>query len=309
MSCLFSEAETFGVKSAQSSKVRNYSKIYIPDINMFLRDAVFFWFKNECPHFESVSWACSQLRCSENSQSGSLVKGVFVTCCDKIIALLPMKEMLMFWWDVAFFLTCTYKEKLFYGKDMKDNVKKTRSLFLLKQKDRFCIVLIQKVINGIQIKHIVCVCYFCTYYWLFALTFVNTTLFASVFPPSCWDLCVCVLHLYLFLGLEAQMYIRLILVPAVEPQQGLKDSLHSLLRKSLQETHTHTHPYIHNGWSKTLQETAQGNSCQARADYFPPYFLFLYFPSFPSPLLITPRFCVCILSSSSWGHCTDVWSF
>lgn len=125
------------------------------------------------------------------------------------------------------------------------------------------------------------------------------------YPPStfqyqrsvCSDLSVCPPHMHLLFGTEAQMYIHLILVPAVKPQQGLKDSLHSLLRKSLQETHTH--PYIHNGWSKTLQETAQGNSCQARADYFPPYFLFLCFPSFPSPLLITPRFYVCILSSSS----------
>lgn len=101
------------------------------------------------------------------------------------------------------------------------------------------------------------------------------------YPPPlhisvCSDLCVCPPHMNLLFGLEAQMYIHLILVPAVKPQQGLKDSPHSLHRKSLQETHTH--PYIHNGWSKTLQETAQGNSCQARADYFSPL---LPVPLFP----------------------------
>lgn len=69
-----------------------------------------------------------------------------------------------------------------------------------------------------------------------ALIFVNTTLFASVRepPPSCP-------HMHLLFGLEAQMYIHLILVPAVKLQRGLKDPPHSPLRKGLQETHTHTH--------------------------------------------------------------------
>lgn len=97
-------------------------------------------------------------------------------------------------------------------------------------------------------------------------------------------------HIHLFFSVEAQMYILLILFPAVKLQRGIKDPPHSPLRKSLQETrthtdtltHTHSHPYIHNGWSKTLQEAAQGNSCQTRADYFPPLLpVPLYLPVFP----------------------------
>lgn len=178
--------------------------------------------------------------------------------------------------------------------------------YLEKDNNRFCIVLIQKVISGIQIEHLTqCAYYFCTYYWpllpWFLLILPYLHQLENPPPPSCP-------HMHLLFGLEAQMYIHLILVPAVKLQRGLKDPPHSPLRKGLQETHTHTYPYIHNGWSKTLQETAQGNSCQARADYFPPYFLFLCSPPrLPSPLLSTPRSCVCILSSSSWGYCTDLW--
>lgn len=56
----------------------------------------------------------------------------------------------------------------------------------------------------------------------------------------CECVCVC-LHMHLFCGLGAQMYTHLTLNPAVKLQQGLKDPPHWLLRKSPQETHTHTH--------------------------------------------------------------------
>lgn len=102
------------------------------------------------------------------------------------------------------------------------------------------------------------------------------------------DLCVCP-HMHLLCGLEAQMYTHPVFEPAVKLQQGLKDPPLWPLRTGLQETHTH--PYIHNVWSVILQETAQGNSCQARADYFPPYFLFLHFPpsSLSAPQSSSPR--------------------
>ena len=102
---------------------------------------------------------------------------------------------------------------------------------------------------------------------------------------ACASACACVrvrirTQLLLFSGLEAQMYIHLMLNPAVKLQQGLKDPPHWLAQKKpAGNTHTpHTSiTYTHNGWSEILQETAQGNSCQVRTDYFPPNFLFLLF--------------------------------
>lgn len=101
----------------------------------------------------------------------------------------------------------------------------------------------------------------------------------------CLVLCVCP-HIHLLFSVEAQMYILLILFPAVKLQWGIKDPPHAPLRACRKHTHTHarahSHPYIHNGWSKTLQEAAQGNSCQTRADYSPPLLpVPLYLPIFP----------------------------
>lgn len=91
-------------------------------------------------------------------------------------------------------------------------------------------------------------------------------------------------HIHLFFSVEAQMYILLILFPAVKLQRGIKDPPHSPLRKSLQETHTHTHTLtltltrIHTytmAGQRPCRKLHRGIPARPGQIIFPPYFLFL----------------------------------
>lgn len=160
-----------------------------------------------------------------------------------------------------------------------------------------CVLVCPSTNNSVSLPWLLLILHDLHYPTLCSLyTHTHTCTFSNHIPGSEISqlICVCVRACICYV-LQAHIYTNLMLDPPVKMQRGRTEPPHWLLRKGPQETHTLTSTaYRHNGSSEILQETAQGNSCQARVDYFPPYFLLFYFsPSFIASAHTPCPLCIC----------------
>lgn len=128
-------------------------------------------------------------------------------------------------------------------------------------------------------------------------------LFSPIFQGRrsvCSVLCVCP-HIHLLFSVEAQMYILLILFPAVKLQWGIKDPPHSPLRKSLQETHTHTHIHTYTmAGQRPCRKLHRGIPARPEQIISPLTSCSSLPPHLSLPPLSTPHICDCVIYHLRW---------